>query len=665
MTAAAVALLTAGPALAQDSAASGVLTYPPSFFTDARPNTAYDMIGRLPGFSFVDVGSARGFAGTAGNVLINGERPTTKSDSLQSILTRIPAGDVDHIDLIRGGAPGIDMQGQTVMANVVLKTADSAHVVATADDTVFIDGHMIPGASLQYTQHSGASTYEGTVSIIQSYDDSVGHGLHNVFDGSGNLVSQDDTISHGLGLGVSAKGAVTVPLFGGEFKANATYQNSPFVDSLLYFRPGFRELFGDDNRDNIGELGLHWNGTVGGAQLETLVLQRYDNNNASSTSNDGTTDQLFTSHSATGESIARATLRYLPLDNLTLEGAVEGTYNFLNGKTGFFVNGVDQPLPSAKANVSEKRGEIFFQATWKFDPQWTLEAGMRAEASTITETGSVNLSRSFFYPKPRAVLTWAPDSDTQIRLRYEKVLGQLDFNNFIASANLSATGITVGNENIRPDQHDQYEISLERHFWEKGAVVLTLMHEDIKDVVDYVPITDSLGNVFDAPGNIGNGQNNQIELQVTLPLDKLGLENGLLTTTSIFDLTSVRDPVTGTNRVISGQRPQNITINFSKDFTSLMSTFGISYYNCWTEEYYRLEQFRLRKVAPPYFSLSWDYHPSPGWSFHLEGDDIVGFTYKDTRFNYAGPRNVAPLDNIDQYIAHGIPHIDFQIRRTF
>ena len=66
------------PAFA-DPAATGVLSYDAAFFAEARPNTAYDMIGRLPGFSFTDVGSARGFAGTAGNVLINGERPTSKN----------------------------------------------------------------------------------------------------------------------------------------------------------------------------------------------------------------------------------------------------------------------------------------------------------------------------------------------------------------------------------------------------------------------------------------------------------------------------------------------------------------------------------------------------------------------------------------------------------
>ncbi|MGH1558376.1 hypothetical protein ACRAWD_12570 [Caulobacter segnis] len=37
------------------------------------------------------------------------------------MLRRIAAPTVERIDLIRGGAPGIDMQGRTVMANIVLK----------------------------------------------------------------------------------------------------------------------------------------------------------------------------------------------------------------------------------------------------------------------------------------------------------------------------------------------------------------------------------------------------------------------------------------------------------------------------------------------------------------------------------------------------------------
>jgi outer membrane receptor protein involved in Fe transport len=409
---------------------------------------------------------------------------------------------------------------------------------------------------------------------------------------------------------------------------------------------------------------LHWKGPVGPIELETLVLQRLGHDNNASDSNDSVTAEHFTSTDDTGETIARATMRYLPTEALTLESGGEGAFNFLDGKTAFFINGVNQPLPSANARVEERRGELFGQATWKIADEWLLEAGARAEVSTISESGSVKLSRSFFYPKPRAVLTWSPDKDTQVRLRYEKVVGQLDFNNFIASANLSATGVTAGNENLRPDQRTQYAISFERHFWDKGAVVLSYMHEEIKDVVDLIPVTSPAGT-FDAPGNIGNGKNDEIKLEATLPLDRLYIPGGLLTTTSIFDLTSVRDPVTGVERVISGQRPQNIKINFTQDVDSLKSTWGIFYYHAWDERYFRLEQVRHRKVTPPYFQVFWDYKPSPEWTFHLAINNVTSFVYHDDKFNFAGARNVAPLANIDEFIAHSMPTIDVRVRWTF
>ena len=57
-----------------------------------------------------------------GNVFINGAPPASKTDILSACAraaSRI--ADVDRIEVIRGGAPGIDMQGLTVIANVILK----------------------------------------------------------------------------------------------------------------------------------------------------------------------------------------------------------------------------------------------------------------------------------------------------------------------------------------------------------------------------------------------------------------------------------------------------------------------------------------------------------------------------------------------------------------
>ncbi|HEY2069166.1 MAG TPA: TonB-dependent receptor [Rhizomicrobium sp.] len=661
---AAAALVVFANANAYGQSEPSTLSYPSSFFSDQRPNTAYDMIGRLPGFTFNDGNTARGFAGTAGNVLIDGQRPTSKSDDLQSLLTRIPASDVDHIDIIRGGAPGIDMQGQTVIANVIRKKADSTKVVVDLEDNLFLDGENVPNASVQYTRHSGDSTYEASLTRYGNFDDSVGNGFHNITDTTTGVVTRQDAHTSGRGSGGGFTGAATVPLFGGQFKANLALQASPFYDTNQYTAPGNDQLITDKQGNNNAELGLHWNGPVGNAQLETLFLQRLTHTTDVNASLETGDDEIFHLADNTGESIARATVRYLPITTLTLEGGAEGAYNFLDGTSSFLDNGAIVPIPSANANVNEKRGEVFGQGTWKISDEWMVELGARFEYSIISETGDTNLTRKFFYPKPRAVVTWAPDSQNQVRFRYERVLGQLDFNNFVASSSLSASGVTAGNANLQPDQHTQYELSLEHHFWGKGAVVVTLLHEDIKDVVDYIPITNSSGT-FDAPGNIGNGRNDQVDVEMTLPLDKIGLSSALLKTTSIFRFSSVPDPVTGKDRVISAERPQDIELTLTQDIPSLKSTWSIFYFNCWNEHYYRLTQVRSRRTIPPYLTAYWEYKPTADWSLHLEVDNFGRFTYDDRFFDFAGPRNISPLDEIEEISIKSQPRLFFQIRKTF
>ena len=245
-----------------------------------------------------------------------------------------------------------------------------------------------------------------------------------------------------------------------------------------------------------------------------------------------------------------------------------------------------------------------------------------------------------------------------MRLRYEKVVGQLDFNNFIASANLSSTGVTAGNENIKPDQHSQYELSMERHFWDKGAVVLTFMHEDIKDVVDFVPIKDALGNMFDAPGNIGNGQDNQITFQATLPLDRIFIPNGLLTTTSIFNLTSVRDPVTGVQpRDLSAAAPEYQCEFFTGHRQPeidlghlLLQLLGR---DIPTGSRRRATERLRRPISRPSGNTS---RARPG-ATGFELNNFTSFVYHDNNFTFAGPRNTSPLIGVDEYNGQSHPAV--------
>ena len=665
VTAAAAMLLAAASANAQGESKSSVLTYDWAFFADARPNTAYDMIGRLPGFSFVNGNSARGFAGTAGNVLIDGQRPTSKSDDLQSILTRIPASNVDHIEVVRGGAQGIDMQGQTIVANVVRKKDSSTQWVLDVTDNIFQDGHTVPGASLNFAEHTGTSTFEASVSRYAGYDDSVGWGIHTITDLQNGDVERQNAHTTGQGSGGALTGAATVPLFDGTFKANLALQDSPFYSTATYFDGPDTRRITDDSVGRNAEMGLHWNGDIGSWTDETLVLQRIGFSKDRNTSFQPGDDEIFTSDSTTGESIARETLRYPWSAATTLETGLEGAYNYLDGDTQFIDNGVVVGLPDAKAHVDEKRGEVFGQATWKIAPEWLLEVGSRFEYSIISEKSDNSISRSFFYPKPRAVLTWSPDKDDQVRVRYERVVGQLDFGNFIATGSLGGNGVTSGNSDLRPDQRSQYEVSYEHHFWEKGAFTFQFIHEQISDVVDLVKVAGPNNTFFDAPGNIGQGRNDQFNLQVTVPLDRLGITNGLLKTTTNWQLSSVRDPVTGENRVITAERPQDIEVAFTQDIDSLKSTWGVNYYNGWDENYFRLEQTQHRRVEPGLLSAFWEYKPTPAWSLHFELDNLTRFVYDNEYFDYSGPRDSSSIVETEERRIRSQPRIYVEIRKTF
>ncbi|MBV9992626.1 MAG: TonB-dependent receptor [Alphaproteobacteria bacterium] len=672
MKAAAAALLlaTASGAYAQTTDKDSVLAYPASFFADMRPNTAMDMIGRLPGFSFTNTGSARGFAGNAGNVLIDGQRPTSKSDDLQSILGRIPAADVERIDVIRGGAPGIDMQGLTVVANVIRKKESSTQWVLEASENVFQDGHTIPGLNLNYTRHDGPKTFEFSATRYNSFDDSVGNGFHSLTflnpDGTVDESFTQRAHTSGHGSGGAFTGAATLPMWGGTFKANIALQDSPFMSSAEYFgAPGHRYI-SDVNVSRNLEVGLHWNGNFGKLEDETLFLQRIGFSKDVNASFETGDDEVFRSSSSTDETILRETLRWPLSQALTLEAGGEGAYNSLDGDTAFAINGLDFPLPDAHAHVDEKRGEVFGQGTWKISPEWLLEAGARFEYSRIAErSDTTKQQRAFSYPKPRAVLTWSPTKDDQVRLRYEKVVGQLDFGNFIAAGNLGGNGVTGGNSNIRPDQRTQYEASYEHHFWDKGDVTLQLIHEDITDVVDLVEVFGPDGTPFDAPGNIGNGVNNQINLTVTVPFDKLWIPNGLLKIGSNLQYSSVRDPVTGEHRVITAERPQDITLKFTQDIESLKSTWYVFYYNCWDEKYFRVFQTQHRRTIAPYLEAGWTYKPTPDWSFEFDVINFGRFTYDNQYFDFDGPRDTGRLALIEERTMKSQPRIFIDIRKTF
>ncbi|QIG79324.1 TonB-dependent receptor plug domain-containing protein [Stakelama tenebrarum] len=659
--ASAVLVVGAAPAYGQDSLPApvdnalvqeepsaedhGVLVYDQAFFAGYSPATAYDMIDRIPGFS-LDVGSSstRGLAGAAGNVLIDGDVPASKSDRIDEILARMPASNVERIELVRGGAPGIDMHGYAVVANVVRKRAATSQWVTDLNSYIYPDGGVGPQARLTYTRSEGERQTQFSIYGTRDRTGTTSHGSRVRTDVAGNLIQSADLDTRDRIYGINLRGTIVRPTGGGgKLRLNALVgldTSDIRQDFTVVAGSGANEHNEASDRDWSGELGATWSRPIGGDfEIELTGLQRlgrylYDQQSAS-----GGRVADFSLRSTSGESVGRAILRYKPEEEWAFEGGGEIAYNFLDSTTGYLSNGARVALPNESVYVSELRGEGFVQATWKAGDSLTLEAGVRAEVSRIAQNGDTDQSKSFFYPKPRLQLTWVPGEGHQVRLRYEHVLGQLDFDDFVASSEIELGTVAGGNADLKPQQTTVYEASYEYRFWGKGVVSALYQHYEYEDIVDFIPLTDG----YDAVGNIGSGSGDFLETSATLPFDRLGLKGVQLYLRAAWYWTRATDPLTGESRRISGTSAFGCAVNLNHDIDDGRWSWGVQH-GCDVDKSttYRVREFRDYRL-PPLVTVYVQWKPTSDWTIRLEGGNVTDVTETYVRDIYSGPRNNAPL----------------------
>ncbi|THD74560.1 MAG: TonB-dependent receptor [Phenylobacterium sp.] len=646
------------------AASSSVISYPAAFFAPMGLSTAYDMVQRVPGFTFDDGATVRGFAGAAGNVLIDGQRPASKTDDLASLLTRLPAGQVERIDLIRGAQPGIDMQGKAVVANVIRRAGQGFTGVAAVGQYTTGDGYTDPQARLEGTWRGDDRVAQASLFYLKGHDNTQGSGPHVILGPDGQVL--DASAMHNTGPSWVYRGtaAYEAPLFGGRVRANLALEDQPFEAEN---RDDFRVAGPQDQHVRQdpadGELGLHYDRDLApGLALELVGLQHLNRTRFDSTFDTTTDDQRFSLLDRSGESIARAVLHGRRWASLTIDAGGEFAYNWLTTRTAFSDNGVPIQIPAANVRVTEQRGEGFVTAAWRPLAALSVEAGARVEASTIASTGDVALTRTLVFPKPRLLVTWSPDARDQFRVRIEREVGQLDFNSFVAAASLNGNGVAAGNPNLVPQQDWAFEAAYDRHFWTDGVASLTVRRLVLTDVIDRVPVFAPSG-VFDEPGNIGGGRETDLVASFTLPLDRFGISGGTLRGLGTWRVSEVVDPTTGVERRISGQHPLDAELHVSQDLPRWKLSWGVDVGYGYLERFYRFDEIdsnRTNTVA----TLFVDYKPSADLDLRVTLDTNRGL-YQIERQVYGGPRNLAPLQFIDVQDRRFGPVLFTRLRKTF
>ena len=631
LTAMAVSMLAlTGVAQAQTPAPQGaeaqktaVQTFEPAFFARFSPVTAFDMVRQLPGFTIDEGQALRGFGATAGNVLVDGQRPSSKT-SISDELGRIAARDVLRIELIGAAAAGdIDVRGYTELANVVLKPSSKMQVSTTwaattraqeqgrqgyqigatrawkADDFGFRLNLQGTGlgereeVDVVFTDAAGAPTR-----LQDEFYQQQGHEL--LITGTGNWTpTARDTFNLNfrvLPRYLSINGAADVQLpngtplglisldyqekdiwyldLGGDWEHKFSAQNAIkliTVNRLVNWRP--QQLLTQN--------------------LNPLVAPRGQ--------------QIDNSDNRAGEHVVRGVWTLKPNAQHTVELGLEGAYNYRRADRQSLLGPIGGPftpvsVPVASTKVEEERAEASITDVWRINPQLTLESGFNYEASTISQTITQpvqpDIEREFTYPKPRLVLTWTPNKQDQWRLSLVRDVSQLDFSDFATGLDSISTTANVGNPDLRPEQTWKASAQWKRPIGQRGSISLTGFYDEIEDTQDFIAVTvpcPTLANpaascLRTAVGNIGDGERWGGRIETTFQLDGIGIKNGLIKFNVGAQESNVTDPLTFEEREISSETEFDWAIDFRQDVPSMKFAWGGNYSSIGPNSMYRIDR---------------------------------------------------------------------------
>jgi hypothetical protein len=652
--------------------ASNVTAFAPGFFQRFRPNTAMDMINRLPGFSFDGGSAARGFSGTGGNVLIDGERPPSRGDSLSAVISRIPAGGVERIEIIRGGAEGIDMQGRPIIANIVRRAEAGVSGSARAWTDIGEAGNVSAGGVVQMRRQANGQLVEGEMEVRSSRGFNAERRWRVTPDDVVFLIGHKDMLSENQL--VELTGAWDGEALGGRLRVNGlaaleAWQYDRVEERLV---PGGFEVSAGEDDEAAGEIGLRYTRTLsGGEAVEVIAFQSLNASEGMGVYN----TPLFTSgdsgENTSGESIVRASVGLPSSGAWTFDGGAEGVFNFRDVTGERIYNGAPYSLDGDQYRVEEMRAEAFGTATWAVRDNLSLESALRYEWSRIDAMVGDRLSeKELSYLKPRVNLSWAPESGHQIGLQVERTVGQLDFGAFASSASFEDAVFGEGNPEIEPEKHWVFDARYERQFGGQTSLVVSYEQRRTEDVlgrvVTFVPPVDPGDDPswVESTRNLDEAFRETLAVDATFELDAMGMSGGILGLGVDLADSKVNDPVTGESRLLSGH--DDWAWNFSLQQTLAGGDFrwSVSAYDNADSLTYSPRSISDGRGGPT-INASVTWKPSPGWTLGASANDLVAEPATFEKVFYDAPRNVGAPEYTEFRTAEHYRTLHLSVRRDF
>ena len=662
--------------VAADTATARTTAYPAAFFAAFAPANALDIVRRVPGFTIEQIDEeVRGFGGAAGNVVFNGARPSSKSDSLETILARIPANRVLRVEIGPGDLYGSDYSGKWQVLNVILTAAGGIDGNMTVSARRDFTGHITPNLEASVLIRRGSSSInlaadtERFDSTEEGFDRLIALPGRNQleFREKVNTIRERDPF-------VSASWAME-PAPERSFHLNARYSPKRFrLGQTNRVTPATGPVRDDrlfqDFRDKGYELGGDITRPLGGGAIKLVTLaNRRDRRNSESAFNrvNGQTIGGFEQNadSRYDEAVGRLSWSRANLLGVSFELGGELAYNRLENATELFLldnagarTRID--LPIDQAVVDELRTETYVNAGKQVAPGFRVDGALAFETSKLTVSGDAAEKRVLRFLKPSVTLDWKPGGGWHAQLIARRTVAQLNFFDFISNAELASGQVNGGNAELQPQRSWEGRATIEHPLLVKGLAKLEVGYDRVSLLQDRVLTPEG----FDAPGNLGTGTRRFAKLNLDAPLDRLGLANVQLRSEAMVQKTRVRDPLSGEQRGWSGFWPDwQWSVELRRDAGPL--SFGGALSDRDKITFFRTDEIDSNFNSGPYLSAFAEYRPDPRTTLRLELDNVLETAGQRNR-QFFDPNRSVPLPVADEFRdRNSHVAVTFSVRRGF
>ena len=647
LTLPAYAQAPSAPTARESAERQDVLVYNAKDFEQYRPVSLQDILDRIPGLSngFTrTTEERRGLRGNEDTFLINGKQISGKDNRSFGTLVRIPATQVERIEVVRGNVGELEATSKRII-NIVLRVDGVGVFTHNTGLAIYRDSSVRPALLYAYSFTQPNLNYSVSLQSDPRYrpwqrteitSNANGRPVLDVRDFEQATV-QTTTLKSTLD---------NTFLSGAQLQLNALLQyiyndrekrENGFDITRSPQRTAISDRLEDDHRDRgIGEVSADYQFPVNTDDKFTAVaLYNYDKEQKKR----GVRDIFAAANRETlrekrddlkTESVLRGTYTWAAAEGQSVDTGVEGVVNTQRTKFDLQVLAggrfVPVPIFNSNSKIIEYRAEPFLTHRWSVSESWQLETSLASEVSRLKQSGDVQSRRSLFYIKPAFNAFYTPNDGNKLFGSIRRDVSQLNFLEFIATISADEAELDAGNPDLLPEKSWDYELGWEHRLSaERGVITLRGFYRDVQDVSELV----SFNGFISQPGNIGNGTEWGGEAEVSLQLSKLGLWNGVLTSSFLMRDTSVTDPFIKRKRVFSDKPKYEWNLNYKHDISFIRSTLGVQFTKNGRQTNFDLDETeRLSEVGN--MTLTLDYRYSQALAFNITmGNALNRRTTKD------------------------------------